>query len=143
MRAFFGVTRVTITEWCKLGAPKLRRGVYDMKAFFEWWKSHINGGGKSRRLSEQRERYLKAEAELKEIAVAKARGLLVPLEDIRPEWAKVVAEIRQGLLSLPVKLPPLVEGLDQARMRAAIKTEVYRLLMAFARGGKHRPAMKV
>lgn len=144
LAAFFGMTSKTICAWVKQGMPKESFGLYNLKKCFDWWCENIDDNktesdptitalkAENLRIKNDRER-MKRDTE---------KGLLFPKADISSEWVKRIAEVRQGLLSLPVRLAPLVDGKTQDEIRAIIKEAVYRLLTAYSRDGRFTPPEK-
>ena len=136
---FFGVTAQTISKWKQLGMPCESRGAYDIERCFAWWRDTINAGDDDETTTSAKARYWNAKAEEAEINVAKTRGDLISMADVLDQWCRRVSEVRQGLLSLETRLPPLLEGKTLREMRQSIKTEVYALLEGYARQGRYCP----
>lgn len=143
-----GTTVKTIIEWeKKAGAEKksfrVSHGIYHLKKLHTWWLENIyESKQETSGEKDSRERYWAAKADKEEFDVAERRQELFPKADILSEWVKRIAEIRQGLLSLPVKLAPLVDGKSQDEIRSTIKDAVYRLLEAYSRDGRFTPVEK-
>lgn len=141
----FETTPKTISEWEKAAGKerksfKVSYGVYHLRKLFSWWLENIySPKQEGSTIQDARERYWNAKADGEEISVKKLRGELIPQEAVVDQWCKRVAEVKQGLLSLPVKLPPVLEGKRVAEMRGIIKGEVFRLLDGYAREGKYCP----
>src|SRR6266436_8105866 len=75
-------------------------------------------------LGKERQAKLKAERELLELHLAKAREQLRDVNEVSREWAAIVMLIRQKLLSLPSRLSPrLPYCQSQTQMSAEIETE--------------------
>lgn len=144
----FEVTPKAVIDWeKKAGVEKksfrVSHGIYHIKKLLAWWLENIHESKQETKgEKDSRERYWHAKADQAEIDVAIKRKELFPKEEIAIEWAKRISEIRQGLLSLPVKLPPLLEGKTQVEMRPQIKDAVCRLLDAYARDGRFTPEKK-
>lgn len=135
------VSAVTIRKWAGVGMPQEARGQYDVAACQQWWRDTIDAGrdesGKvGETLTDVRTQYWKAKAEDAEIDVATKRGKLIPVSEVDEQWCRRVSEVRQGLLSLETRLPPIVEGKSLREIRNAIKIEVDALLDGYARSGK-------
>jgi len=137
MVELFQVTRETISEWTKAGMPKVGHGKYDLCPAFEWWKENINTDEEDSSSAIARGRYWNAKAEQAEIDVAERRGELIRRADVITEWCKRVAEFRQGCLSMPVRLPAVLEGKTAPQMRAIIDTYARTLLEGYSREGKY------
>ncbi len=63
-------------------------------------------------------------------------GLLVNREERDQEDIEKIIELREGFLSFEFRLPPLLEGLDQNKMRPVIRIETSALLNNFSKTGK-------
>ena len=144
MASFFDVTAKTICTWVKEGMPKESYGLYNLKKCFDWWCENIERTKEDNdpKITELRAENLRIKNDRERMKRDTEREMLFPKAEIADEWVKRVVEIRQGLLTLPVKLPPLLEGKPADEMRPVIKTAVYRLLEAYSRGGKFTPAKK-
>ena len=142
--SFFEVTAKTVAAWVKQGMPKESYGVYNLKKCFDWWLENVqetksdNDPGitalkaENLRIKNDRES-MKRDAE---------KDLLFSKSEIIQEWVKRIVEVRQGLLSLPSKLPTLLEGKVQQEMRPIIREQVVRLLDTYSRAGRFTPSEK-
>jgi len=140
---FFGVTVKCVADWHKAGCPKVRYGVSNLKAVYDWRSDNIEvRDGDSATLTELKAENLRIRNERDRALTDQVKGRLVSLEEVRSEWMKVIMEFRQASLALPVRLPPVLEGKGPDDMRATIKEHVYAMLTALARPGKHRPTAK-
>jgi len=144
MAGFFEVTAKTICAWAKMGMPKESYGSYNLKKCFDWWCENIERTKEDNdpKITELRAENLRIKNDRERMKRDTEREMLFPKAEIANEWVKRVVEIRQGLLTLPVKLPPLLEGKPADEMRPVIKTVIYRLLEAYSRGSKFTPAKK-
>jgi phage terminase Nu1 subunit (DNA packaging protein) len=136
MCEFFSVTRKTIAEWTKAGMPKVAEGAYHLKACFDWWCENINKDNDDETLTAAKRKYWTAKAEEADVKVKIARGKLISLEEVLDQWCKRVAEVKQGLLSLPVRFPPVLEGKTMKEMKVVISAEITRILDGYSREGK-------
>lgn len=139
LAAIMDVSAVTVRKWAGVGMPQLARGQYDAVACMAWMRETIEAAKEDPTLTDVRARYWTAKAEEAEINVAKTRGDLISMADVLDQWCRRVSEVRQGLLSLETRLPPLLEGKTLREMRQSIKTEVYALLEGYAREGRYCP----
>jgi phage terminase Nu1 subunit (DNA packaging protein) len=74
-----------------------------------------------------------ADADKAEMEAAKMRGELVPAAEVRAEFAKALASIRDGLLNLPGRMAPVLAAQSDARLvQAALDSELRALLGALA-----------
>lgn len=73
-----------------------------------------------------------AEAQLAHLKLLEQQGVLVNVEQVRAEFAKQVAAVRDGLLQLPGRLAPvLASETDLTRVKTAIDTEIRAVLSQF------------
>jgi phage terminase Nu1 subunit (DNA packaging protein) len=136
LAAALDVSSMTIRNWVTAGMPQEARGRYDLVACMRWWRETINDNKDDDSITAVRARYWTAKAQDAEIDVATKRGELIANADVIEQWSRRVSEVRQGLLSLETRLPPIVEGKTLREIRAAIKIEVGALLDGYARAGK-------
>ena len=142
---FFGVTRKTLKEWADAGAPKVKRGRWNLKELFDWWWTEIasdraaqQGGDES--MNEAKRRYWWQKFEGERIKNERERGRLIPRDDVAREWAWRVAEVANGLSAMAKRLPPLLEGKSQSAMLQVIEDEVWKMRDNFCRTGRFCPA---
>jgi Phage DNA packaging protein Nu1 len=80
-------------------------------------------------IGEARRRRALAQAVLAELAAAKMRGELVPVEEVARVWDRIVANCRARLLAIPSKLTPRLSGLtDRSVIYAALESEIHEAL---------------
>lgn len=77
-------------------------------------------------------RLLKVEQE--ELKLAKLRGELVEREMVQAAWTHRLQLVREALLSLRFKLPPLLTNLDERQMSDVIDKEVRELMARYSAG---------
>jgi len=128
---------MTISNWTKAGMPKASHGYYDILLAHDWWLDNINTDPADATTADARGRYWNAKAEEAEIKVSQIKGDLLPRGEVIEKWCERLAEFRQGCLSMPVRLPVLLEGKTAADMRKPIRDFACALLEGFARPGKH------
>jgi terminase small subunit / prophage DNA-packing protein len=74
---------------------------------------HAAGGSKSTGpadLAEEKARLTKAQADLAEMKLDAARGVLVPAADVDREWRNVLAAVRSRLLAVPSRLRQVMDA---------------------------------
>ena len=75
---------------------KKGRGCYLLAAssqgYAEWVRQ--NPAGRRRGASDEKDRLTAAQADLAELKLAQTRGDLLPLEDVRKEWAAIAIDLR-------------------------------------------------
>ena len=80
------------------------------KYLLEYYRKMAAGQG-SMSLTDERVRITRLNADLKELQYKKLRGELIEVEKAMRLWGQVINAIRQKLLAMPVKLPPLIAGI--------------------------------
>lgn len=88
---FFGITRATLSNWVKKGAPKAEYGKYDLKKLVEWRYSD----GLSPEL-----RKIQAEADLKEYKASQEKIRLGILEGEYTKTSIVSKDVRRLLTAM-------------------------------------------
>lgn len=69
-----------------------------------------------------------------ELKLAKLRGELVEREKVQEAWTHRLQLVRESLLSLRFKLPPLLINLDERQMSDVIDKEVRELMARYSAG---------
>ena len=105
---------------------KKGRGRYllaeSIQGYAEWVRQ--NPSGRRRVASDEKERLTAAQADLAELKLAQTRGDLLPLEDVRREWAAIAIDLRARLLSIGPRVASAL-GLDRetaARLDAELRS---------------------
>lgn len=140
----FRVTAPTIGRWVQIGCPKLKRGVFLVSDVLYWWAENIYEAKleteeKDESLKNARQRYWKAKAEKEEINIAQLKSELIPKKKLADLWGSRVVEVKQGLLNLADRLPPILESKTQPEIRAIVHKEVVQLLNMYSRESKNTP----
>lgn len=115
----FGVTVRTVSDWQReadFPAPTKegRRNLYDAAAVVGWWRDReiarlIEGeDGKLLDLNHERARLAKAQADRQELALARERGELVPVELVGEAVGSDYTRVRARLLAMPTKAAALL-----------------------------------
>jgi hypothetical protein len=138
---FFNVTVRQVQNWAKeKGCPKLKHGIYDLRAVFEWWFEEIVGGD-SKEISDVKLEYWREKMLRERLKRGQEEGSLIPRGQIVSIWASRVGEVTSGLEALASRLPPLLQAKTQAEMFQTIKDEVWQLRNSYARGGEYCPEL--
>lgn len=95
------------------GMPRVSRGEYDLIKCVHWYIAYkdrlIQEARRGKETEGQaRQRLVIAEANLKELQFAKARGNVIEIDIAKELWAKLVLVFKSRILLLPSKLPTLV-----------------------------------
>jgi len=139
----FGKTERTVTDWCnKRGCPKLGHGRFDLRAVLDWWLENIyesTAEASDESIQDVKRRYWAAKAEREEIRVAQEKGKLIQEDEVSHQWALRMGEVANGLEMFVYRLPPLLEGRNQAEMRAILDDAQWKLRDHYCRAGKFCP----
>lgn len=109
---FFQISRETLSNWQKKGAPKEKRGKWNIKSLMEWrYAGRHNESPETRKL--------KAEADLKEAKAAQEKIKLgitkeefIPADDMRAELVRLFANLKKSLLAVSHDVATDVAALD-------------------------------
>jgi phage terminase Nu1 subunit (DNA packaging protein) len=129
------VSERRVQQLAKEGLPKEDRGKYDLGKAMLWYIRYLQAAleASGRRDSgdeeyigarEERARLLRAEAELKEMELAKQRGLLVAIADVERDWSEIVLSVKARIMAIPPRLAPEILG-ETSRVMAQAKIEKY------------------
>ena len=92
--------------------PKAERGKYDLigsvQGYIDYLKAKVGGDFTAEEVLKNKNKLLKAKAELAEIDKMKASGELIPKEEVKRTWLELVQKVKQKLLSIPNKVAPVV-----------------------------------
>ena len=92
--------------------PKAERGKYDLigsvQGYIDYLKAKVGGEFTAEEVLKNKNKLLKAKAELAEIDKMKASGELIPKEEVKRTWLELVQKVKQKLLSIPNKVAPVV-----------------------------------
>ena len=92
--------------------PKAERGKYDLigsvQGYIDYLKAKVGGEFTAEEVLKNKNKLLKAKAELAEIDKMKASGELIPKGEVKKTWLELVHKLKQKLLSIPNKVAPVV-----------------------------------
>lgn len=140
---FFGVSRMTLSEWARRGAPKTARGWWPIRELNEWLGRSPGAGGEGAPSLEARK--LAADAEYRELKAAREKVALAALADtlmhkdeLADEWARRVNELKASLLSLARKVAGQFTDPDaRSVVESVVTDEVYDYLEQYSRTGRY------
>lgn len=137
----FGVDRSMVTRWKKAGMPE-NNGLFNLPECIRWrLEREADAMAPKTGASTEGEKWLtafrKERARMAQLERKKIQGQLIAREEVISEWCKRIAEVRQSLLALSVRLPTILEGKTAAEMRPLVKAEAVRILEGYSRSGKH------
>lgn len=134
---YTGKTERTIRRWVADGMARTENGGY-IKAVLDQWNRDNSGGG-SGSLFEHKQRKDAADAEYREIKsklaqieLAIAEGKYLPREEVERGRIERIDTVKRILLSLRMKLPPMLVHKGLADMKNIIGEEVERCIRIFA-----------
>ena len=112
------------------GMPRVGRGEYDLVKCVHWYIDYLKQkidearkGGETE--AQARQRLVIADANMKELSYARARGRVVELDIAKQLWARLVLAFKSKLLLMPSKLATLVMGRENPNeVREIIEREV-------------------
>lgn len=134
--SFFGVTVRQVQNWVnQKDCPKLKHGMYDLKAVYKWHMETIIGVD-SREIEDAKLKYWTWKAEREKIGVETSKANLLSKDEIQPIWTARMAEVSSGLAALSKRLPPVLEGMSVSEMQMAIDEEVMKMKETFCRTGR-------
>jgi phage terminase Nu1 subunit (DNA packaging protein) len=134
----------------KEGMPREARGQYDPVKCMLWYIRYLqqllekkavptlDGGFVGER--EERVRLLRADADLREMELARERGLVVALPDIEAKLTDLVLTTKARIMAIPPRLAPELVGetsrvMIQAKLEKACKESLAYLAKAVNDGG--------
>ena len=92
--------------------PKAERGKYDLVSsvhgYVDFLKAKAGGEFTAEEVIKNKNKLIKAKAELAEIEKMKATSELIPQEEVKRTWLELVQKVKQKLLSIPNKVAPVV-----------------------------------
>jgi phage terminase Nu1 subunit (DNA packaging protein) len=131
-------SRQTAAEWSRRpGCPKVvvdGKTLYRWPAFAEWYYTEkataLLPKPDPMALEEAKKRKLAAEAELAELELAKAKGLVVPVEAFRSALLGAFGRVRAKAREAPGRLTPLLIGKGKAALIRAVLERFFTELLA-------------
>lgn len=139
-----------VQQLVKEGMPREARGQYDPVKCMLWYIRYLqqvlekksvptlDGGFVGER--EERVRLLRADADLREMELARERGLVVALPDIEATLTDLVLTTKARIMAIPPRLAPELVGetsrvMIQAKLEKACKESLAYLARAVNDGG--------
>lgn len=143
-----------IQQLVKEGMPREKRGQYDAVKCMLWYIRYLqaalekksvplaDGGYAGER--EERVRLLRADADMREIELAKERGQLVALPDVESTLTDLVLTTKARVMAIAPRLAPELVGetsrvMIQAKLEKAHKEALSYLAKAATDGSSHTP----
>ena len=154
------LTESRVHQLVKEGLPREGRGQYDAVKCMLWYirylqavieKKAVNIGDPSGAgyagEREERVRLLRADADLREIELAKERSQLVTLADVEAFHTELVLTTKARMMAIPPRIAPELVGetsrvMIQAKIEKAIKEALSNLAKGPQRGSSVPPEQK-
>jgi phage terminase Nu1 subunit (DNA packaging protein) len=139
------LTPQRVQQLANEGLPKEDRGKYDLGKCMLWYIRYLQAALEKKAVPmangvyagerEERVRLLRAEADLKEIELAKEQGQLVAIQDVEKEMTDLVLSTKARIMAIPPRVAPELVG-ESSRMviQAKLEKEVKEALRLLARG---------
>lgn len=115
------LTEMRVQQLVKEGMPREGRGQYDAMKCMAWYIRYLQAALKKKSVPtadgafvgerEQRVRLLKADADLREIELARERGELVAISDVEAEMTNLVLTTKARILAVAPCVAPELLGL--------------------------------
>lgn len=130
MASILGVSEATLTDWQRKGMPHVksagrgRSNHYQTAKVIAWMIAREvaqTPAGES-----ARDRHARLQGDVLELELAAKRREFVPVTEIRPAWVSFVTSARQALMTVPVRLAPLLTTMDQVDAIRELLTEELR-----------------
>jgi phage terminase Nu1 subunit (DNA packaging protein) len=138
----FGKSMPTIDSWVRAGCPFVKRGgrgvewTFDTAAVAAWLHERAVADATGTTVADEAElkrRKLSAETAVAELDLAKAKGLVAPLDQIERNLARVFAEVRANLRNIPGAVVSVLIGeTDERQFKQVLLQEIDQALEALA-----------
>jgi len=135
----FNVSNTTIANWANLGMPVYKRGNWIFKDIFGWWQENVMASKaeeQDKDIAAVKLDYWREKARNEKLKADKTDGDLIDKKDVAKQWAARLIEVANGLSSLSMRLPPLLEGKTQSQMRGIIDREQKAIRNNYYRTGR-------
>ena len=113
--------------------PKAERGKYDLissvHGYIDFLKAKAGGDFTAEDVIKNKNKLMKAKAEIAEIEKMKATGELIPKEEVKRTWLELVLKVKQKLLSIPNKVAPVVVTVNSINeIKLILQDKIYEAL---------------
>jgi len=138
---FLNLDERRVQQLVQEGMPKEKRGEYDLTACAKWYIRYLQNALEKKGLAakekgpsehEERIRLMRADADLKEIELARERGQLVAIPDVEKEMAEMALSVKARVLAVAPRLAPELIGEEsrlmiQARIEKSLREALLQL----------------
>jgi phage terminase Nu1 subunit (DNA packaging protein) len=134
----FGVVPRAVTLWGEKGCPKLKVNTWDLRKVMMWWIENIYEIEKDpdSDISAFKTDYWRHHARLEKAKADLLEGSVMKKADIVTEWAWRAAEMGGNLAAVPLRISPLLEGLNEIERRKVLDEEMWTIRDNFSRKGR-------
>jgi phage terminase Nu1 subunit (DNA packaging protein) len=108
--------------------PRAGHGKYELAPAVRGYVRYLRGADLGGAARADKERLLRARADLMEMEARRVAGELVAVQEVEKTWLAIVSLVRQRLLAIPSKCAVLVAGTDAGAAYALLESEVYAAL---------------
>lgn len=126
--ALFAVTDRTIQRWHDEGLPRHGEGrgcFYVWAEVLPWYMKRMSGSRRGGDDLSDKDRKMRADADLAEMAAAQKAGELVDAQEVRRAWSGFLARLKVALDGLPERSAEKIEdGMNLAEKATAIRREL-------------------
>jgi len=142
------VTPARIQQFVELGMPKAGRGRYNPAECMTWLLRHQQKQLQKRGLAtkdepqsllEARKKHIEVQTEREALALAKERGLVIPISFYEQRVQDKFMAVKQRLLALPSTIAPQLEGETRTEIRHKLSVAIRGVLTALATGNGSHP----
>jgi phage terminase Nu1 subunit (DNA packaging protein) len=113
--------------------PKAERGKYDLissvHGYIDFLKAKAGGDFTAEDVIKNKNKLMKAKAEIAEIERMKATGELIPKEEVKSTWLELINKVKQKLLSIPNKIAPIIVAIKNTNeIKLILQDKIYEAL---------------
>ena len=113
--------------------PRAERGKYDLVSsvhgYIDFLKAKAGGDFTAEDVIKNKNKLIKAKAELAEIEKMKATSELIPQEEVKRTWLELIHKLKQKLLSIPNKISPILVNIKNTnQIKLILQEKIYEAL---------------
>ena len=113
--------------------PKAERGKYDLissvHGYIDFLKAKAGGDFTAEDVIKNKNKLMKAKAEIAEIEKMKATGELIPKEEVKNTWLELINKVKQKLLAIPNKTAPIIVSIKNTNeIKLILQDKIYEAL---------------
>jgi len=113
--------------------PKAERGKYDLissvHGYIDFLKAKAGGDFTAEDVIKNKNKLMKAKAEIAEIEKQRATGELIPKEEVKSTWLELINKVKQKLLAIPNKTAPIIVSIKNTNeIKLILQDKIYEAL---------------